>query len=619
MLRENLMKTNYYRLLFMLFLTYASTGYAENELKSLVDKNSILINDFYTQKNKATSYNQIVSLAREVIKNSTLYNDTLRAKAFALLADAAIYQGNTSQALQFAQDGLTQGTIDIEVQLNLLLKISAGLYLQSNYNDVLNNVEKIITLAQDKTYLKYRLNAYGYQATIYALQGDDKKAYAQLNKIDLLLKDNPSVTDQVELLQILALAHHNLKDYDTSLALHLKLLKIQFDLTLKENIERTYYYLALAYLRLKKYDDAYNAFWQVKMLAEKKSAPILLAYAELGLGETFYEQKSYDLAYTSLIKAEKLFRGKTLTKPYLTNLIILAKVAKNTNREIFATQLLKKAEKLAMKVSLDPDQIILYQLLADYYQQRGEYKKAYSFLTSYLQYKGNFSSTETFQNTQPTTKQANNKSKDLALKLSENGALYANYAQNYKKLSKIMWAAISLSLVLTLALIFLWLKQRSERLKLEYNEIDPPKNTLPSAAKTKKLYQKRYKEARKFEYPLTIAYIVLDNWQDLSHHFNKKIMLDIHKTIATIINENISEFDQGGYINDGEYIVLYPHRTKEELSAQLQRLSNALNARVFANLGDFSIIIKFSAQTANIQDIDPFVFLAQLSESLKNK
>ena len=585
-----------------------------------IEENIALINSFYRYKGEVPPYSQIVTLATTVIKNSKSYNDTIIAKAYVLLADAAIYQGDTAKAVQFSQDGLTQGMIDTDVKLNLLMKVSAGFYIQSNYQAVLKTIEQVLELAVGEKYLKYRLSAFGYQATIHALAGEYEKAYKRLKDIDIILDKNPRFTDQIELLQILALANHNLRDFETSLALHLKLLQIQFNLNLKENIERTYYYLAQAYLKLARYDDAYNTFWQVKLLAEKKSAPILLAYAELGIGETLYEQGDYDVAYSSLIKAEKLFRGKNLTKLYLTNLIVLSKAAKQTGRTIFASQLLQKAEELSTKAELDPDQIILYQMLAHKYQHQGDYQKALSLLTKYVTATEKLKGEELAKAKLPkNAKQASQKSKDLALKLSEKGTLYADYNKNHQRLISYIWGLVALVAILAIAMIFIWLKYRNYRLRVEYNEIEAPKDYLPSPVKTKNIYQQQYKEARKFEYPITIVYILVRNWHDLSHHFTKRVMKDVHKAIAQLINENISEFEIAGCLNEGEYIILFPHRTKQALTAELSQLSQAIKTRFFANLGEFSVIIEMSAQTPDIQDIDPFVFLAQLTEQLKSK
>jgi hypothetical protein len=49
----------------------------------------------------------------------------------------------------------------------------------------------------------------------------------------------------------------------------------------------------------------------------------------------------------------------------------------------------------------------------------------------------------------------------------------------------------------------------------------------------------------------------------------------------------------------------------------MEKLVSALKLRFFANLGDFSVIIAYSIESPNFQDIDPYIFLSQLSDSIK--
>ncbi|MFT5816233.1 MAG: hypothetical protein ACI9VT_004011 [Psychroserpens sp.] len=49
------------------------------------------------------------------------------------------------------------------------------------------------------------------------------------------------------------------------------------------------------------------------------------------------------------------------------------------------------------------------------------------------------------------------------------------------------------------------------------------------------------------------------------------------------------------------------------------RIMQAIKARFFANLGDYSLKVNFSINSPSIQDIDPYVFLARLSEGSGTK
>ncbi|PCI59515.1 MAG: hypothetical protein COB35_11165 [Gammaproteobacteria bacterium] len=602
---------------FLMITPFINTNAAHTNTKK-IEINIRKINQYFSNPAEDFSYETITSLASETIKNHQNYHTDTLAKAFSLLADAAIYKGDNARAFQFAQDGLAQGIVKKDIKLNLLKKILAGYYVKGKYNKVLSTVENIINSTEKKQDLSTLLIAYGYKASVYGLLGQYNNAYQQLQLIDKITTENPVFSNNIPLLKVIAIANHNLEDYQTSLTLHLKLLKLQFDLAKKQNIERTYYNLAASYLQLGKYDDAFNAFWQVKLIAEQKSAPIILAYAELGIGETSLKQQNFPLAYSSLVKAEKLLKGKNLTKPYISNLIALAKAASKTNRAFFAKQLLQKAELLSQQTPLTHQQIELYQLLAESYRQQGNYSSAFKALQKYQTLHEQFEQAKIKLITLPlASERVSFKNKELALKFSEKGALYTTFSQKNTHLRSIILVLSFVVISLFVMSIALWLKHRSYLLHADYNDSEKANTYMANPIKTKKNYQLNYKKARKFSYPLTITFIQVGNWHELSFHFSKKIMAEVANNIAIIINHNLNEFDQAGLINEGEYLLMFPHRQQEDISETMTQLTAELNARIFANLGEFSVIIKTASQTPNVQDIDPFAFLARLSDLLK--
>jgi len=580
-----------------------------------LNHNIKLIDQFYNEKNKNFTNGKLVLTATEVIKNRKKHTINTLAKAYVLLADSAMDKGDSARAFQFSQDGLTLGVIKLPIKLNLLLKITQGYYIQGKYKEVIVTADTVIPLAKKEQNISTLLNSYAYQASAYALMGKYLDGYKKLQLIDQIVAEKPHFSNHINLLQTLALANQNLGDYQTSITLHLKLLKLQFALASQNGIERTYYNLASSYLKLKKYDDAYNAFWQVKLLAEKKSAPIILAYAELGIGETLLKQHKYSLAYNALIKSEKLFKGKNLTKSYFSNLIALAMAARHTDRSFFASQILKKAEVLAQTIQLTQDQVKIYKLLSTDYQRQGNEHKALLLLNKYLALKKQFKEEKSKAKQLPIAiKHSMDKSKELTLKFSENGALYTKFSQKNHSLRTIIVVLTFITIALLIALIILWLKHRNYLFYADYIEVEQPRNHLPSPIITKKNYQLNYKKARKFNYPITISLISVVNWQELSFLFSNKIMKEIANNIAIIINDNIDEFEQAGKINDGDYLLMFPHKFKSEVTTTVEHITAELNARIFANLGEFSVIIKVISQTPNAQDIDPFTFLSQLDD-----
>ena len=99
-------------------------------------------------------------------------------------------------------------------------------------------------------------------------------------------------------------------------------------------------------------------------------------------------------------------------------------------------------------------------------------------------------------------------------------------------------------------------------------------------------------------------------------HFNRKTIKEVTKDIASVINEKITEFDYAGQLNEGEYLLLFEHQSNEEISLNLDKLLQAINSRAFAHLGNVSVVMKSGLNTASFTDIDPYLFLARIAESV---
>ena len=583
----------------------------------LIENNIAKVEQYFNQQDETSPYDEVITLSSQIVQNRQLYNSNTLAKVFVLLAEAATSKGDLAGSLQFAQDGLTINGIDSSIRLNLLLKVAAGYLVNGKYQKVFNIAEQIIQRVSDKKETKHYLIALGYRAMANALLNDYQHALSDLKAIEHLVSKNQHPPEHLELLELLALTHYYLRDYQTALTIQLKILKLRFDLSKKKNLEQNYYQLALIYQRLGKLDDAYNAYWEAKKYALKKSAPILIAYAELGLGEVLLQQKIYPAAYETLIKAEQLFKNESLNKPYLSTLIALAQTSLKTGDNILANRYLKQAEQLAQHMELTKEQIELYQLLSAMFRLQQDIPKALHALIKYTKltekHKKNSTSSYLIDGQALLTSE---KTKQLAVKLAEKSELHANFSKKYLNQQKVIFLLLLIVALLTLFLIGGWLKYRAKRLNLAYDEVEQAADVLASPLQTKGIYLLAYKMARKYEYPLTVGYLSIDNWKELSFRFNKKILSEVAKTIATLINEYSGEFDRAGILNEGEYLLLCPHQNAQEVEQKLIKLSESIKVRFFANLGEFSVNISFSFAMPSVRDIDPYMFLSKLTESI---
>ena len=612
-------KAIFYRQVFLyLCLMFVLPSYSLDELpRSIVIENDITaVDKLYSLDKESLSYDKVLFLSNRILSSGHLYSNDILAKTYVLLADVATNRGELVQASQFAKDGLTLLAIDQSIKINLHLKLIAGYYADGNYSQVISVSSETILLAENSQNIQYKLFALSYRAMAYFLLNQDNQAVNDLKTVEFLFEQHKGLANQIELLEIIAIAHFHLGDFQEAISMHEKILKLRFDLSKTKSIEQTYTNLARAYYKVNRLDDAYNAFWHAKKHAEIKGASVKLAYANLGLGKVLFRQGNDESAYEALLKAEKVFKKQNLHKPYFSVVIALTKVLLSTNRTKLAYHLLSETKLLIGKAGLANEHAELYLQLSNMYDAMSNRESAYEFLNYYANLSHKAIEQSSLQSwLSARVIKSSTESKKIAKNLAEESQLKSFYREKYQKQNYMILSLTCCSIFLLVALFYLWIKKRNNQQHKEYDAVEQPTYILPAPAETRKFYQQSYKMARKFEYPLAVGYLSVENWQELSFQYNKKTVSEVSKTLATLINQHMGEFDNAGLINRGEYLILCPHQTSEGLEDKLEKISEALKVRFFANLGDFSIKINFASNSPAIQDIDPYIFLSRLTEA----
>jgi len=580
------------------------------------DINYVQVIDNYYSLNKELLLSQdVVDTAQSIVHFRDQFSSNTIAKAFSLLSDVAYNRGNLLVAFQLAQYGSEIDQIAIEIQLDLMLKVARGYYAQGNYLQLQDTSQAAAWLAEQANNMNYHLQALAYSVVAYALSAEYEEAVKTLNKVETLLNQNLTNVDQITLLETIAQAHFYLSEYNNAVEILTHVIKLRTDMARSEGLARSYHLVAQAYYQLHQYDDAYNAFWQSLEFSKQYKLDIHAAYAELGLGQVLLEQQRLKAAKKHLFNAQEVFNQYNLVRVKLSAKISLVKVlfALGENQEAESTLL--SAQVLTENIVLSPQQIELYLLLTDYYIVKNNLPLALKNQSLYLSlYRGiypNVSVKDSFARAAIST---SDKAKKLALNLAEQSQLSLKFNEKYTQQKNII---ILLSLLLccsTVFIAFCRFQTHRQQLNRSYDEIELPQNQLAQPVQTKRWYQQQYKIARKYQYEASIAYLKIENWQELSFRFNRKTLNDVSQTLAIIINENIDEEDYAGVISTGEYLFLCPHQSPEQAVIKLTRIKQAISTRFFANLGDYSVKVVFSIDSPNIQDIDPYVFLSRLSE-----
>jgi tetratricopeptide (TPR) repeat protein len=565
-------------------------------------------------------------LYEKIINNRQHYSNDVIAKVFLLSARVASNQGDINKVSFFAEKGLAANSLDKTIKSSLLLKLAEVSLAQKQYKDLLELTHMAMSSSKFSHSVKYNLLSLSYRSVAFAMLGEHQQALANLKKVEQGINGS-ELTEHIELLTILSLAYHHLSDYQTSLTMQLKILKLRFEMNQKKNIAQTYLYLGYAYFYLLRFDDAYNAFWESKRYAQDNNTPINTAYANKGLGLVLLKQHRPFPAIAPLQQAINIFQKKEMTSELIESTAALAKANLGVQKDSEAYVLLKQILMLLNGKDISTKYSGFYGMVAEMHFAQKNYPVAYYWREKYsdvlLEKLENQKKTSSLvQRTSHLVLGATpiNKSieasKKLAVKLAESSELSSSFVGKYQKQRVIIISLSALTFILLLTLVGFFLRLRAQRIHLAYEEAEKPSYVIASPIQTKFDYQLCFKKARKYQYSLCVGYLIIENWEELDFHFNKKNIGEVTKEIASTINEQLTEFDYAGLLNKGEYLLLFEHQNLEEVTVKLDKLVQAVNVRAFANLGDFSITMKYSLNAPDFKDIDPYLFLARIAESV---
>ena len=551
----------------------------------------------------------LVPLATRIIRHRDEFPAETIAKMYLLLAKMNAAKGEISAAFQFANDGLSFAHTDYMLTVNLILIRSEGHYANGKFELALADIEQAYGIITDQNIVVPVQVAIvlSYRAMMFALTDNLKAAEQDLISVREILRQHPEIRQNYELNNILAAAYYFSRRYPDAINLFSELIQTHYGQQPLANIEEIFNNRGNSYLKLREYVNARTDFEESLRISANKSMPIQRAYAELGLGIVYLKSNDFAQAKKRLLSAQNVFSGENQMKPLLTSTLKLAKAYMGTNDVDQANELIAQANDIANQVSLTSDQFELYRMNASMYAQQGKFDQAYYAMQKY--------------NTLISEMHVNIPNAFAPLDLPIEDKFIPSSNQNVriekdKRREQIVQLLSLLCLVLLGVIVLQWLKHRNFKMENRLLESEKPRDFMPNPGVTKELYQTSFKMARKYDYPIAIGYLLVDNWQELEFKFSQKVSREVARTIATLINESIGEFDSVGLVNQGEYLVLCPHQSCSELKEKMNKLQNALNLRIFANLGDFSVSISFACDVPSIQDIDPYIFLSRLSDSL---
>ena len=341
------------------------------------------VEHLFEQNTETLNYHNVIELSNTIINQRINYPNDIVAKIYLLLANVASNKGELETALQFTNYGLAIASQNQTTRLRLQISLAKIFSDKKQYQQLLTTVQQAINTPQKKKNTTYFLIALSYRSVAFAMLGQHAKALVDLQEVEAVIQKNPAFSEHISLLTILANAYYHLGDYQTTLTVQLRILKLRFNINQLSNIDQTYFHLANAYYRLNRFNDAYTAYWEAKNYAVKKDAPIYVGYASQGLSLTLLHQKQYTAAKNEILQAKELFYENNLATHYLESIIILTQIYHAIKQEDQVFSLLLEGEKLASNIKLTADYIIFYQYLADMYLVKKNLNKAYLWQNKY--------------------------------------------------------------------------------------------------------------------------------------------------------------------------------------------------------------------------------------------
>ncbi|MBU2893584.1 hypothetical protein KO495_09660 [Colwellia sp. D2M02] len=574
-------------------------------------------------------YEKVEKIAQQILPYSQYYSVDILAKLYLLLAIVTSNKNEIDKAFTYVQSGLNVDLEDQKVRLALLLKLANVHMAKKQFQQLLNIAEDLVALTLGESHEQYKLLALSYRSVAFAMLGQYEQALADLMLLDKTVDKRSVSIEHIEFFTILATAYHYLGDYQTALTIQLKVLKLRFDLNKKENIDQTYLYIGYAYLYLQRFDDAYSAFWEAKKYAQQRKKPIGVALADKGVGLSFFKLQQFEEADRALTQAAETFKNNNVITEYIETLVALASIKMSLQEKDKAYDILLNVLSLLKGEEISLEYVGFYRMLAEMYFDQGDYQQAYLIAQKHSQLlwfkfenkKKEAKYTHYFYNqtlTQALKKDSLGKGKKLAIKLAGNSEMITSFQRKYHKQHTIILILLSLLMLFAFGALIYYFRLRANKAEKAYEELDEYR-IITNAQKTKLYYQEAYQKARKFQYPLSVCYISIENWQELVFTFNKKQVAEVKGIMVSIIQEQLAEFEFAGVLNEGEYLLLFEHQSELDVSGKAEKLVEALNSLFFGSLGDFSLMIKFKLDSPTFKDIDPFSFLAKLTDTAKAK
>ncbi|TPN88657.1 tetratricopeptide repeat protein [Aquimarina algicola] len=344
--------------------------------------------------------------------------------------------------------------------------------LQGKYIDALEYYNKTLQIDLESDNKNYIAGSYANIGIIYKMSGNYPKAleyYFQSLKISEELGNQKYIANNYNNIGGL---YHEQNDYQSALKYHLKSLNMRKQINDKKGIATNYLNIGLAYSALNDHEKAYS--YQLKALELQKELGNKreIATAQINIGKNFIEAKKYSEAIPFLKKGISASNEIETTDISISGMNLLGESLLELGKYQQAEKILSESALKAKEIGLLKETGIASENLAKAQSASGNHKAA---LKSYELYHTIYDSLlgeEKAKQISQLQIQYNTEKKEQEIKSLAQQASIQSLELKQANLSKTIYAAIAIFILLIAAVLFLINKQKQLQLLQKSQNIE---------------------------------------------------------------------------------------------------------------------------------------------------
>ncbi len=304
--------------------------------------------------------------------------------------------------------------------------------------------------------------AANYMSNEYRRNGDLKKALEYIFKVEKIFTNANKLKKLSGVYENLAGVFFDLGDFDKAISYDKKAIATAIEYKLNAYLSGMYLNLGSCFGEKQMQDSA--MFYYRKALSMAQSQNVILdeAYAAQALGYEFFAAKQLDSAYKYLMQAKQDFEDETYTDRYYVPLMgYLGMLEAKRKNYALALSYLLKGDVNGAEYGFISDRIEIKKALSEVYSALGNWPKAFTYQSEYLQLKDSMQRDENIKITRELEGKYN-----VAKKEKENTELKAANDKQQQKIRErnlfLIAAAIGIAL-LGLLLFFIFRNYKKEK------------------------------------------------------------------------------------------------------------------------------------------------------------